>query len=219
MVFSPIMAPYFWLPAVVMTLVALAIAAVMAPWRQLFAHSYRQHVFWATIVGLALLWQLQVNVLNVMGLHPLLMMSVVMVFGGPLALWAGGFALLAGLVFHPQPLPMLAVQFCLGVLAPVLAGLLVLKVIDRLQIKNVFVYMLGGGFIGAMVSVQAMAVSSWLYVELFGPEPLKLIFADHYYLTLMLMFPEGFINGALISTLTVLAPDLVKTYDDRRYLD
>lgn len=219
MVFSPIMAPSFWLPAVVISLLALAVAAVVAPWRQLFAHSYRQHAFWAAIMALALLWQLKVNILNVMGLHPLLMMSALMVFGGALALWVGALALLVSLVFHHQPLPMLAVQFCLGVLAPVLAGLLVLRVIDRLQIKNLFVYMLGGGFIGAMCSVQAMAAASGLYVWLLGPEPLKLIFADHYYLTLMLMFPEGFINGALISTLTVLAPDLVKTYDDRRYLD
>lgn len=219
MTFSPIQAPAFWLPAVVISLLALAVAAVVAPWRQLFADSHRQHAFWAAAVGLALLWQLKVNVLNVMGLHPLLMMSILMIFGAPLALWVGALALLVGLIFHTQPLPMLAVHFALGVLAPVLAGVLVLKVIDRLNIKNLFVYMLGGGFIGAMVSVQAMAVASALYVWLLGPEPLQLIFFDHYYLTLMLIFPEGFINGALISTLTVLAPDLVKTYDDRRYLD
>lgn len=219
MVFSPILASSFWLPAVMMAVVALVVAAVVAPWRQLFAHPYRQHAFWAAIVGLSLLWQLKVNVLNVMGLHPLLMMSVVMIFGGALALWVGALALLVGLVFHAQPLPMVAVQFCLSVLAPTLVALLVLRIIDRLQIKNLFLYMLGGGFIGAMASVQAMAAASWLYVWLLGPEPLQLIFADHYYLTLMLMFPEGFINGALISTVTVLAPDLVKTYDDHRYLD
>jgi uncharacterized membrane protein len=34
----------------------------------------------------------------------------------------------------------------------------------------------------------------------------------------LLLFPEGFINGMLVTTLTVFYPDLVKTFDDRHYL-
>ena len=219
MVFSPIAASTFWGPALVIAPLALLWAAWIAPWRQLFGHSYRQHAFLAAVVCLALLWQLQVNILNVMTLHPLLIMSVVMVFGGALGLWVGALALLVGLLFRAQPLPMLAVHFCLGVLVPVLAACLVLQLIDRLPVKNLFVYMLGGGFVGGMLSLQAMAAVSWLYVWLLGPEPLKLIVSDHYYLTLMLIFPEGFLNGSLMSALTVLAPDLPPTNDQVSGLD
>lgn len=219
MVFSPVSWSVFWMPAVVISLLSLGWAALVAPWRQLLAENYRQHAFWAAAVGLGLFWQLQVDVLQVMALHPLLMMSVVMVFGCALGLWVGAFALLVGMFFQPQPWPMLAVQFCLDVLVPGLAAAAVLQLIDRLPFKNLFVYMLGGGFLGGMFTVQCMAVASWLYVWLLGPEPLLVIVSDHYYLSLLMMFPEGFMNGALMSTLTVLAPDLVKTYDDHRYLD
>ncbi|WP_439133862.1 hypothetical protein [Pseudomaricurvus sp.] len=219
MVFSSINSSLFWLPAVVVSVVALIWAALAAPWRQLMSESYRQHAFWAVIVGLGLFWQLEVNILQVMALHPLLMMSVVMVFGCALGLWVGGLALMVGQLFNPEPWSMLGLQFCLDVLVPGLAAALVLKVIDRLPFRNLFVYMLGGGFLGGMFTVQCMAVSSWLYVWLLGPEPLLVIVSDHYYLTLLMMFPEGFMNGAIMSTLTVLAPDLVKTYDDHRYLD
>ncbi|GAB3106001.1 energy-coupling factor ABC transporter permease [Pseudomaricurvus hydrocarbonicus] len=191
----------------------------MAPWRQLFRQGYRQHLFWGAAVGLGLFWQMHVDVLGLFGLHPLIMMSVVMVFGCALGLWVGALALMLGSLFHVQPWTDLAVQFCLNVLIPALVAAAVLMLIERLPFRNLFVYMLGGGFIGAMVTVQAMAASSWLYVWLFGPEPLLVIISDYYYLTLLMMFPEGFINGAMISTLTVLAPHLVKTYDDHRYLD
>lgn len=219
MVFSYVSSTLFWLPAVLISLAALGWAVVVAPWRQLMARSYRQHAFWAAVVGLGLFWQLKVDILQVMGLHPLLMMSVVMIFGLALGLCVGGLALLVGMLFHHEPWPMLALQFCLDVLVPGVAAAGVLKLIDRLPFRNLFVYMLGGGFFGGMLTVQCMAATSWLYVWLLGPEPLLVIVSDHYYLTLLMMFPEGFMNGALMSTLTVLAPDLVKTYDDHEYLD
>ena len=35
---------------------------------------------------------------------------------------------------------------------------------------------------------------------------------------LLVTFPEGFLNGTLISAFAVFYPDMVKTYDDVRYL-
>ena len=35
----------------------------------------------------------------------------------------------------------------------------------------------------------------------------------------LLMFPEGFINGMLVTAFTVFYPDVVKTFDDAYYLD
>ena len=84
--------------------------------------------------------------------------------------------------------------------------------------KNLFVFMLGGGFLGGMLTVQGMALSGLLYVGLFGPDPLWVIAWDNYYLSWLLMFPEGFMNGAFITVLAVMKPDLVKTYDDGAYL-
>lgn len=219
MVFASVSSPLFWLPAVVISVVALGWAVAVAPWRQLLAKSYRQHAFWAAVLGLGLFWQLKVDIMQVMGLHPLLMMSVVMIFGCALGICVGALALLVGMLFHSEPWSMLALQFCLDVLVPGLVAAGVLNLIERLPFRNLFVYMLGGGFFGGMLTVQGMAAASWFYVWLLGPEPLLVIVSDHYYLTLLMMFPEGFMNGALMSTLTVLAPDLVKTYDDHQYLD
>lgn len=34
----------------------------------------------------------------------------------------------------------------------------------------------------------------------------------------LMMFPEGFLNGMIVTTLTVFYPGLVKTFDDSYYL-
>ena len=35
----------------------------------------------------------------------------------------------------------------------------------------------------------------------------------------LLLFPEGFINGMLLTAVCVFYPDAVKTFDDRSYID
>ncbi len=35
---------------------------------------------------------------------------------------------------------------------------------------------------------------------------------------MLILFPEGFINGAVVSALAVFAPELLRSYDDERYL-
>ncbi len=35
----------------------------------------------------------------------------------------------------------------------------------------------------------------------------------------LMMFPEGFINGMVVTTLAVFYPETLKTLDERHYLD
>ncbi len=209
---------HYWIAALLCLTLALLWSGWRAPWRQLLSAPARQHAFALTVLGLALMWQLKVVVEAQFVLHPLLMMWVVVVFGPPLALWAGTLAFVLSALLNGELGWWSSVPLLTTVLVPVVTGALVLQLIDCLRWRNLFVFMLGGGFFGAMVTVQAMALVQWLYIFLLGPEPLLVIASDYYYLTLLMMFPEGFINGAIVTTLTVLAPDLVKTFNDREYL-
>ena len=42
---------------------------------------------------------------------------------------------------------------------------------------------------------------------------------DNWPLIFLMLFPEGFINGMLVTALTVFYPDVVKTFDDDYYLN
>lgn len=202
----------------IMVTLALSLAIWFKCWKPLCNDTRYLHVFAFAVLALGLMWLLRVEVRGIFALHPLFMMAMTMVFGVGVALWGGALALLFGAFLLPQSWSQLPVQCLLNVLVPVLTARGVLLFIESLPQRNLFVYMLGGGFCGAMVTMQAMAISSWLYVWLFGPEPLLISVEEYYYLSLLLMFPEGFINGALVTVLTVFRPGLVRTYNDQRYL-
>ena len=114
---------------------------------------------------------------------------------------------------------MIPVDYVLSVGVPGIASWLVLKLIAVIRFRNLFVYMLGGGFFGAMAAVQMIGLTSLLLFFLCAEEELLQITLEHYLLFFLLMFPEGFINGSVMTMLTVYCPDLVKTYDDHIYLD
>ena len=209
----------YWGPAAVFASLVLVVAIAKAPWAQLWASGERLHAFALGVVGLSLFWLLKVEIAGMLTLHPLLIMTAVVVFGWELGVILGAMALLLNGAFQGVPIQASIMPLAFNIIVPAIVAQAVLAFIARLSFKNLFVFMLGGGFFGAMVTVQAMAASQWLYIAALGPEPLQVIASDHYYLSLLMMFPEGFINGALITLMTVLSPHLVKTYDDHRYLD
>lgn len=209
----------FWGPALLLCAMLLTVCCFCGSWRQLLWHRERLTLWLASIVGLALFWHLQVEVRGLLAMHPLLMMALCMVFGPSLAMITGSLAIAANLLMFGGSWLQWPLQCLLNVIVPGLTAALVLRVIESIPGRNVFVFTLGGGFLGAMLTVQAMALASLAYVWLLGPAPLLVMVMDHYYLSLLLTFPEGFMNGALVTVLTVLRPELVKTYDDRIYLN
>lgn len=82
----------FWVSCAI-TAPALIAALVGAPWKQLLAKSLRQHIFFAAILCLALIWLLQVSVWGAIAIHPLMMIVTTMVFGWRFALVIGAAAL------------------------------------------------------------------------------------------------------------------------------
>lgn len=89
--------------------------------------------------------------------------------------------------------------------------------IARSRIQNLFLYTLGGGFIGGMLSWIGSAIFAvlllWVSQAAFMPDVW-----ENAWMFFLLTFPEGFCNGAIVSCMAVLSPHLVKTYDDDFYL-
>ncbi len=210
---------HYWGVAALFSLVSTVVMIYRAPWRQLSTTPARQHALFIAIIALSLFWMLEVKVVGAVSLHPLLMMSLVMIFGVELGVVAGSTALLLAGLLQGAQLSALIVPWAFNV---VLAGVIaqwVLLLIYRLPSKNLFVYMLGAGLFGAMLTLQGATLVHWLYIVVLGPAPLLVIASDYYYLSLLMMFPEGFINGAIMTMMTVFKPHLVRSFDDHRYLD
>lgn len=186
----------------------LAAALFGAPWRQLMAEQERVTALGVAICVLAILWSMSPELQGGEKLHLLGMTTVTLVFGWQLALCAGAMAGFVLLVVGNWGLETLPLNLLLCVIVPVAVSTAALTLANRLRRTNLFVYMLGVGFVGSMLAIGA---TLWVASILLGTE------LDHA-LVLLITFPEGFINGTVITALTVFAPQLMRTYDDERYL-
>ncbi|GAA5316759.1 MAG: hypothetical protein AseanaTS_19630 [Candidatus Pelagadaptatus aseana] len=207
------------LPGLILAIPALLWGLWHAPWKQLHQRQERQHLFFASILLLALFWQLQIEIRDELLLHPIAMNVVTMMFGAPLALLSGSGALLLTHLFNQQPWSVLPFELVTMVLVPVAVVSLLLKLIHRIPDSNLFFYLFGAAFFGAVPTLLAVGVSSWLYLLWIDNAGLLALFEEYAYLLLLMMFPEGFINCAVATVVTVLRPDLMKTFDEEKYLD
>lgn len=207
------------LPGLVLVMPLLLWSLWRAPWAQLLGHQERQHIFFAAMILLALFWQLQIEIREELLLHPIGMNVVTMIFGARLALVVGSSALVLAHVFNQQPWSVLPFELLTMVLVPVIIVSLLLKLIDRIPNANLFFYLFGAAFFGAVPTLFGVGLVSWLYIVWIGDAGLLTLFEEYAYLLLLMMFPEGFINCAVATVITILRPDLMKTFDEHKYLD
>ncbi|GAA6153118.1 energy-coupling factor ABC transporter permease [Pseudoteredinibacter isoporae] len=208
----------YWSLCLVAALIVF-VAALKAPWGQLAALNQRQHAWYGATLGLAFFWLLQVNVLDVLAFHPLAVTTLTLVFGWHLAVVAGAFALLINAVLLGRLGVQFPVELLLNVIVPATVSAGFIWGLERMRVRNVFIFMLGGGFVGAMLSLLAVLCCSALLFYILQADAQWAMLAQYAHLYALMLFPEGFINGAMTSVLIVFYPHLVRTYDDDSYLD
>lgn len=222
----------FWSATIIMWMMLLS-AVRYAPWKLLLAEQTRQHFFFATILLLALMWLLQIRVMNVVAFHPLLVTVVTMIFGWSFTLLIGGLALvvleiyqlafrsafihwdLALTQFNFDTLP---VDFCLSVAVPATWALCVIGLVNRWQFKNPFTYFWGIGFFGAMVSCLLTGLTAIVLFTITGSERELFSVKENFIVFVVMTFPEGFINGSIATMFTIFWPEILKTYRDDWFL-
>lgn len=200
-----------WLPLLAQTL-------RQAPWRLLQANGLVS-VFAAAIAVVTLLWTMQVGVREGLTLHLLGSATLALVFGPALAVVAGAAAaLLLTLAGVHDPLLFGLHGLLLAALPVAVAGR-VHRLLRRRLPPHPFVYFLGSGFLGGMLALASVVLASALLIVILGVQPGRAVREDYLALLPLVLFPEGFINGAVVTALAVFRPAWVRTFDDRAYLD
>lgn len=214
---SPLDGVFLW-STLLFALLMLLYVLRIAPWKSLAALPVRQHMWFGVIIGLGIYGSLvQLQLFNLFRLHPLLMAACTAIFGARLAILAGFGALLISHAFTSIPLVNIGFNFMASVLAPVLIARGIFFLIARSGVRNLFLYTLGGGFVGGMLSWAGSTIVGILLLTLSGVAYMPDVF-ENLWMFFLLTFPEGFCNGAIVSCMAVLSPHLVKTYDDDFYL-
>jgi uncharacterized membrane protein len=193
-------------------------AAWTAPWSALGKATERQHVLLGGLLALLLLWLLSFEVTEGVSIHLLGVTSLTLIVGWRFTLLGGTLVLFAHLLLVQHSMQAAPLAWFFSLMVPATVTRLLAHVLRRHGFRNLFVYMLGAGFGGGLLSMLAAAALTLPVFWLIGQSDWLTAGLENWPFVLLLMFPEGFINGMVITAFTVFYPDVVKTFDDDFYL-
>ncbi|MEJ2514020.1 MAG: energy-coupling factor ABC transporter permease [Gammaproteobacteria bacterium] len=182
----------------------------------------RLHLLLGSAVGLAVLWLIRARVDPGLGLHVLGVTTVTMILGWRLALVATALAQLAvtlvSLHGAPEPAALAAGWLVSGALPATVTYGIARAARFHLP-RNLFIYLFVCCFFGSAAAVTATWLAGISLLGLSGvPGPTAAGDPVMAFLPLV-MFPEAFINGALLTLLAVYRPDWLRLFDEHWYLD
>lgn len=197
---------------------AIAWAVYRSPWVELFSDIRRQHLLFGTVLLLFLLWLVRRDFEVGVSFHFIGMTAVTLLLDWPLAVLGGLAAQLGLLAMGRQDLAAIGVNGVLLVLVPVLVTELSALWVERRQSRNLFVYIFCSGFFPAAVAALLCVLLGLGVLWLDGRFPMPFWLEDFVGYLWLVMFPEAFINGTLITALVVFQPDWLETFNRSRYL-
>ncbi|EZQ19696.1 membrane protein [Halopseudomonas bauzanensis] len=187
-------------------------------WVELVADSRRQHLFYGSVFALFVLWLLRKEFDNGLTFHFLGLTVVTLMLDWPLALVAGTLAQLGMVALGLDDAAALGINGLLRILIPVVVTVAASRFLERFKPTNLFLYIFISGFFAAsFAAVGTMLVGMGLLAwsgQLTPPGSLLELLGY----MIMVMFPEGFINGMGVAALVVFHPEWVETFDTDRYL-
>ena len=201
---------------VVFTL-GLVVAAWGAPWSWLGRGEIANR-FGATCVAVLMIWQLRAELDGGPAVHLLGATLMTLAFGWRLAIIGLSAVLILCAALTTGDLLAIGVNGTLSVLLGVGSSYGFARAVEKAMPQHLFVYIFFSAFFGAAVTVAVVAYAA-LMVAQFAGEMNAFSIAQNYRPTaLLLLFPEAFITGALVTLAAVYRPAWLVSFNERRYL-
>lgn len=218
MQFSPdLFSPILLQAGAALAVSVLLLAAWFAPWRAVLAVPLRQHVLFGALVVLSLIWSFRYQVLPELHAHPFLVMAAMLVFGWSLTLLLGALAMVLVTTLGGHPWAALPLDWLFSVVLPASLGFGLMRSLYWLRLRNLFFYILGLGFFGTIVVTFLTCSAIAVFLVLTQSDPFLEQFWERSAFIVPLLYSEGFLNGLLVTSITVFTPNLVKTFDEHHF--
>ncbi|OWP48086.1 energy-coupling factor ABC transporter permease [Pseudomonas nitroreducens] len=189
-----------------------------APWLELVSDFRRQHLVFGTMLGLFLLWLVRRDFASGVSFHFIGMTAVTLLLDWPLAVLVGLVAQLGLCAIGRQDWAAIGVNGILLVLIPVVITELAAIFVERRQPRNLFVYIFCSGFFPAALAALCSLLLGLGLLWMDGVFPMPPWIEDFIGYLWLIMFPEAFINGTIVTGLVVFYPDWLETFNRTRYL-
>lgn len=216
----PELFPASWhIVAMLLSVAALAIAAIGIDWRALLRSGVRLNCLFGFGVLATVLWSLRAGILPGLNLHLLGAMMACLLFGPRLALFAlalalTGIALNGAIDWVAWPINFLAM-----VLVPVMIAHGLRQAVERWLPAHFFVFVFVLAFAGSGLTVLLGGICASVLLFASGAYEWSSLASDYLPYFLLLGFSEAWIGGALTTMMVVYKPEWVAAFDDRRYLN
>ncbi len=197
----------------------LLLALWRLPWRVLASNRQLQHLFFGATVTLMLLWILRAGISPGLGIHFLGMTTLTLMFGWDLAVVSATLALLGMTLTGQESWDGFAVNGLCSVVLPAWVSFGLLRLVEAKLPKNFFVYLFLCAFIGGGLAVAVSGLSTVLLLWLDGVYDWSRLYREYVMLLPLIMFPEGLLNGILMTGMMVFYPDWIRTFNARAYID
>lgn len=198
-------------------LVVVVQALRCAPWRLLLSDSRRQQVFLGASVVLFLVWTFEVGVRPALGFHFLGVTAYTLMFGWSFGVLGVSLVVVALTVLNGDWATLALNALLLGVL-PLSVSYGVYTLVYRYLPHHLFIYIFLCAYFNAMVAAGAAVLALVLLLVTAEVYSFARISDEYLPFLPLYLFPEGLLNGMLITALIGLKPDWLKTYDDAIYL-
>jgi uncharacterized membrane protein len=195
----------------------LLFALLSAPWSKI-ADNDASNVYFGAIVALIVLWLLRGGIQPGLDYHLLGVTSLVLMFEWQFALMAVSLVLAVTTWAGPAGWQAFAVNALVMGAVPVLFTRTFLYACQRWLPHNYFIYVFLNAFLAGALSILLAGLSTALLQQVAGIHPQDSISNNFLLILPMLMFGEGFLNGAAMSLVVAYRPQWVATFHDRWYL-
>lgn len=192
--------------------------ALRAHWQQIFEVPERQHLLLGSTFFLVIFWLMHFELVDGLWIHPLIVTSVALIVGFRFSVIVCAFATLGYLLFSGLSLSNFGTHFLINGVAPAAFIVYLSRWVRSKNPGNLFFYTLGVGFLGGALTIPLVAVVSYLIIWSFDITLFRINDDFKYQWILLGMFPEAFINGVIVSSITVFFPNWMRTFDEDYFL-
>jgi uncharacterized membrane protein len=186
-------------------------------WRQL-AEPQRMNLFLGATVAALALWQIRTGVKPGLSFHLYGMAALALMFGFWRATFSGVLILLANAVFGRGNWGALGVDTLLMAALPAAVSWGFFRLLDRYLPDHFFIYVLGNGFFGAVLSVVAIGLATTALMALGGVYPLEYLLSYYTPYAMLISWGEAFTTGMVVTVMAVYRPGWLESFDDVRYI-
>jgi uncharacterized membrane protein len=195
------------------------VAAWKSPWSVIVTNRGLQHLFFGATVLLLVMWSMRAGLSPGLSIHFLGVTALTLVLGWDLAILSATLVLLGVTLIGKESWEGLAVNGLSLVVIPVFLSYVIHLFVDKKLPKNFFIYLFLCAFAGSAIAIAASGLVMATLLWMDGVYPWSKI--EHEYISFLplIMFPEGLMNGILMTAIMVFYPDWIRTFNAKVYID